>query len=175
MERRGSPSPLDSPEAMAEILAACARGLTPSTAFVAAGYSRALVHYWLQSIRTGCDKNGIPVLKETLDRRRAFLEEIDLAIAQWEREVVENLYTAGFVSRRDAPDWRAHQWLLQYGHLRDHWFQHPEAVVVDLKTKRMTDKEIRTLSETDLLELGEPEWRELLEAPEPLAEPNKQE
>lgn len=137
------------------IISAVASGVPVHTALMAAGVSYHTARNWRAIAENASSwPDGTPVDPTTRQKICDLFSRIALAKQEWVRTAAANIAKAGFVPDKfGRPDWRAHAWLLENSpDTRVDWHPHREMTVDQHVTLHPAVREIRQLSDEQLLE-----------------------
>lgn len=144
------------PAVVAAIVEATKKGLPRTTAARLAGVSTTQLRVWLTIGSGGAASwpDGSTVEPETLTMLQDFAAKMKDAEAEFEAAMVEALLEASkTVGKSGVREWRAAAWLLERSPAtRENWVPHREMTVDQHVTLHPAVREIRQLSDEELLE-----------------------
>lgn len=116
------------------------------------------------------------VVPETVQLYIDLVARIEEAEAKWEQTLIERVQTAALAvnEKTGIPEWRAATWLLEHGRTRGNWHPEKSVKVTMAAAQGEVSEEHRTigeLSDSDLLELVDADFRGLIVAPTRTLEP----
>src|SRR5581483_11760061 len=161
-------------QARAQVLQDVAKGVPQLTAMRAAGISRRSLATW-ERVLAGervVDDAGQDVTRDITEAIESLVEELEMAAARFEVSLVTSIDDARLtIGRSGVPEWRAAAWFLENSPgLREQFHKYSRIEVDTLpqmtEQQRREQKLVRNMSDAELLEGLDAEWRDLVALPE---------